>query len=533
MHGLRHVQRPPGHRGLTRRDAPDPGRARVRRSGVPAGRPAAVPVEPGTARIAVDLLGGDDAPAVVVDGALRACGADPDLHLLLVGPREVADEVIGALPADRPRPRRGRRAVGRAPSAWPTRRARAAGPTPPSRAAVAAVAEGAADALVSAGATGATVTAAVLGLGRWPGVRRPALRRHPARPRRPGRAARRRRLAARPGRSTLVRHAAARRRVRRRRRTASPRPRVGLLSDRHRAGQGRPRPPGRRPRARRPARWPAAPATSASSRATTSPPARAPTSSSPTASPATSCSRASRARTPWPAARRPAAARPGPPRCSASPAPWSSATAPPPATTSPPASRSPPTCTAAGRSTGSRPRCRLTECPWRRRPQSADQPRSAPHEQRQAPATVRRPPGGGVRRRLRPGPAGAGADPPVVRVRERRPADQRAAGVPRRLGARRGDHHRALPQPPRPARGAARQAAGQRGQHAGAGRRGPRLGPRRARPVPAARQGRGDHRRPGQGQHPRRHARGAARRDLPPVRPGHRRRSSSTGSSTR
>ncbi len=55
-------------------------------------------------RIAVDLLGGDDAPAVVVDGALRAFRADPDLRLLLVGPAEVADELIAALrPDDRDR----------------------------------------------------------------------------------------------------------------------------------------------------------------------------------------------------------------------------------------------------------------------------------------------------------------------------------------------------------------------------------------------------------------------------------------------
>ena len=38
-----------------------------------------------------------------------------------------------------------------------------------------AVAQGLADAVVSAGNTGATVTSAALGLGRWPGVRRPAL----------------------------------------------------------------------------------------------------------------------------------------------------------------------------------------------------------------------------------------------------------------------------------------------------------------------------------------------------------------------
>jgi glycerol-3-phosphate acyltransferase PlsX len=129
-------------------------------------------VEPGTARIAVDLLGGDDAPAVVVDGALRAVRADPDLHLLLVGPPEVADALIAALePVHRPRitvrPVRDKVGMADHPSA-----ARAESTV---RAAVAAVRDGTADALVSAGATGATVTAAALGLGRWPQVRRPAL----------------------------------------------------------------------------------------------------------------------------------------------------------------------------------------------------------------------------------------------------------------------------------------------------------------------------------------------------------------------
>ncbi|MGK5738844.1 phosphate acyltransferase PlsX [Micromonospora sp. URMC 103] len=129
-------------------------------------------MEPGTARIAVDLLGGDDAPAVVVDGALRALRADPDLHLLLVGPPEAADGLIDALdPVHRVRitVRPVRDAVGMAdhPSA-----ARAESTV---RAAVAALRDGTADALVSAGSTGATVTAAALGLGRWPDVRRPAL----------------------------------------------------------------------------------------------------------------------------------------------------------------------------------------------------------------------------------------------------------------------------------------------------------------------------------------------------------------------
>jgi glycerol-3-phosphate acyltransferase PlsX len=131
------------------------------------------PTEPDAARIAVDLLGGDEAPAVVVDGALHACSADPDLHLLLVGPPEVADEVIGALPpGDRCRVtvRAVRGAVGMAEA--PSRASR---PDTTVRAAIAAVAEGRADAVVSAGATGAIVTAAVLGFGRTPGIGRPAL----------------------------------------------------------------------------------------------------------------------------------------------------------------------------------------------------------------------------------------------------------------------------------------------------------------------------------------------------------------------
>jgi glycerol-3-phosphate acyltransferase PlsX len=128
---------------------------------------------PQTARIAVDLLGGDRAPAVVVDGALRAFDADPDVHLHLVGPPEIADEVRSACPpAARPwlSSQPVQAVVGMADS--PTRAAR--GDTTV-RAAVAAVAAGQADAVVSAGASGATVTAAVLGLGRSPGVRKPAL----------------------------------------------------------------------------------------------------------------------------------------------------------------------------------------------------------------------------------------------------------------------------------------------------------------------------------------------------------------------
>jgi glycerol-3-phosphate acyltransferase PlsX len=94
----------------------------------------------------------------VVDGALRACQADPALHLLLVGPLEAADAVLDALaPADHARVR--------------TLATSADGV----RAAMGAVARGGADAVLSAGDTRATVLSAALGLGRWPQVRRPPL----------------------------------------------------------------------------------------------------------------------------------------------------------------------------------------------------------------------------------------------------------------------------------------------------------------------------------------------------------------------
>jgi glycerol-3-phosphate acyltransferase PlsX len=107
----------------------------------------------------------------VVDGALRACQADPALQLLLVGPAEAAGQVLAALtPADRARVR-----IVPSPGAPPARPANAGWVESGVRTAVLAVAQGDADAAVSAGQTGATVTSAALGLGRWPDVRRPAL----------------------------------------------------------------------------------------------------------------------------------------------------------------------------------------------------------------------------------------------------------------------------------------------------------------------------------------------------------------------
>lgn len=120
-------------------------------------------------RVALDLLGGDRAPDVVVDGALAALLADPQLHLVLAGPAalrsrwdRVADRVT-LLATDE--------GVGMGDA--PVRAVRAR-PTSV-RFAVEAVRHGTADAVVSVGPTGAAVAAAVTELGKLAGFRRPAL----------------------------------------------------------------------------------------------------------------------------------------------------------------------------------------------------------------------------------------------------------------------------------------------------------------------------------------------------------------------
>jgi glycerol-3-phosphate acyltransferase PlsX len=121
--------------------------------------------EPGTARIAVDLLGGDGTPAVVVDGALHALHLDPALRLLLVGPPSVLDGALAAL-ADR---------AGSGLSDRVDRLDCGTNGTGTIRTAVRAVRDGRADAVVSAGSTASSVAAAVSGFGRLSGVSRPAL----------------------------------------------------------------------------------------------------------------------------------------------------------------------------------------------------------------------------------------------------------------------------------------------------------------------------------------------------------------------
>jgi glycerol-3-phosphate acyltransferase PlsX len=124
-------------------------------------------------RIALDAMGGDKAPSETVAGAVQAAH-ELGIAVTLVGPRdlvtaELARHSPGKLPID----------VVDAPDVidmadHPVRAVRRQ--TGASmNVAVALVKEGAASAFVTAGNTGAAMVAALLGLGRLPGVDRPAL----------------------------------------------------------------------------------------------------------------------------------------------------------------------------------------------------------------------------------------------------------------------------------------------------------------------------------------------------------------------
>ena len=136
-------------------------------------------------QIAVDAMGGDEAPGRIVDGALAA-SRHFDLGVTLVGPAERLEDELSRHPGvDRERVRIVHAdavvEMAEAPAAALRRK-----PTASIRIAAEQVARGEAAALFSAGHTGATVMAAYSAFGMLPGVDRPALaatiptRRHPA-----------------------------------------------------------------------------------------------------------------------------------------------------------------------------------------------------------------------------------------------------------------------------------------------------------------------------------------------------------------
>jgi len=125
-------------------------------------------------RIAIDAMGGDHAPAVMIDGALAAA-RHLDLELALVGPTALLEEALAKHPDASTLPISIVEApdvIGMAdtPAAALRRKPRAS-----IRVAAELVASGDAGALVSAGHTGATVMATHGAFGMIPGVDRPAL----------------------------------------------------------------------------------------------------------------------------------------------------------------------------------------------------------------------------------------------------------------------------------------------------------------------------------------------------------------------
>jgi glycerol-3-phosphate acyltransferase PlsX len=125
-------------------------------------------------RIAVDAMGGDDAPRVVIEGALSAARS-LQVSLLLVGPENRLRQELAAQPLARSADIEIRHApeiveMGEPPVAALRRKPRAS-----IRVAAEAVARGEADAVFTAGNTGAAVIAAHAAFGMIAGVDRPAL----------------------------------------------------------------------------------------------------------------------------------------------------------------------------------------------------------------------------------------------------------------------------------------------------------------------------------------------------------------------
>lgn len=120
-------------------------------------------------------MGGDDAPDVVVEGAVRAARKREDLDLLLFGPESTVSDALGAHADAADLPIRVVDApdvigMGEAPAtAVKTKRNSSI------HRGLGAHDDGAADAFVSAGNTGAVMAAAIFVLGRVPGVERPSI----------------------------------------------------------------------------------------------------------------------------------------------------------------------------------------------------------------------------------------------------------------------------------------------------------------------------------------------------------------------
>lgn len=124
------------------------------------------------ARIAIDAMGGDHAPAAIVEGAMLARQQLENIEVLLVGDTE---QIQACLPAGVPEGCRivhAEQAIAMDDDPLTSLRRK---PKSSINIAMNLVKQGEADAVVSAGHSGAVMAAALLRLGRIPGVERPAI----------------------------------------------------------------------------------------------------------------------------------------------------------------------------------------------------------------------------------------------------------------------------------------------------------------------------------------------------------------------
>ena len=121
--------------------------------------------------IAVDAVGGDFAPQAVLDGVAVAVANDPSLRVLLVGPEAVVVPFAAAHPESV------EAVVATEIIEFDEHPAQAIRSKKDSSIVVGCrlVREGRADGFFSAGSTGAAMAAATLGIGRIPGISRPAI----------------------------------------------------------------------------------------------------------------------------------------------------------------------------------------------------------------------------------------------------------------------------------------------------------------------------------------------------------------------
>ncbi|WP_165173420.1 phosphate acyltransferase PlsX [Adlercreutzia sp. ZJ242] len=120
--------------------------------------------------IVVDAMGGDNGPEVVLRGTHAALEADPDLHVIVCGPADVAGPFAAAHERCRAQATTEVIEMGEHP-AGAVRKKKDSSIVVGCR----LVKEGAADGFFSAGSTGACLAAATLVMGRIRGVKRPAL----------------------------------------------------------------------------------------------------------------------------------------------------------------------------------------------------------------------------------------------------------------------------------------------------------------------------------------------------------------------